>query len=264
VTSRVVMRRGDWTVRDMPALASARNGAALPRHRRYDIASGARQQRGVEADLSIPLQPIGYFSMVGPQPQGHFAARYCAEGVQMAAVSLSRGGERAFVREVPRPVPWSIPANSGPSPTEYAGSHRPGGRIAAGPAARWSPDAATMIMLRTGLATWEQSDTAGRAACRPREERTGAWTDHAKALAGDDRLLAPVDGGYVVLRETMRMLGAHLRRDRVSPEGLVPIIRRVVGERLRALDTCDRSESEAVLRDAVTWGIQGYYADVQV
>lgn len=77
------------------------------------------------------------------------------------------------------------------------------------------------------------------------------------ATVAHDPLLTEGLDKWNVVRDAMRAYGASLKAAGVMPEGIVPIIRTLIGGR-RAQDV--RPESVRIRADLVTWGIEGYYA----
>lgn len=112
------------------------------------------------------------------------------------------------------------------------------------------PGGAPARMLAFAVAAWQQSLAAERAARSPAPRPESTWRAPEHPIA--------IQASRVLIRETMRMMGLHLRRMGVRPEHFVPmlrdVIRRASGQRVAG------PEFTRLVRDAVTWGIEGYYA----
>lgn len=62
------------------------------------------------------------------------------------------------------------------------------------------------------------------------------------------------------LEHSIRRYGADLRSRGVRPEHFVPPVRNTIRALLRAIPGLRSDDAAALVRDAVKWGIDGYYA----
>jgi hypothetical protein len=121
-------------------------------------------------------------------------------------------------------------------------------------------DAATMTMLNLGIEAWQENRTEERKAFRRMQVTAGGWWGHKRAEAQHDLVLAGLRASRVLLRETVRLMGAHLRRAGLRPEDLVPALHDVLQRASSKAHVADGPDLVELVRDAVTWGIEGYYA----
>lgn len=116
---------------------------------------------------------------------------------------------------------------------------------------------ALVRMLAFAVAAWHQNRAAERVAEAGVPRPFGGWLA-PEYDATHDRDANAIQASRVLIRETMRMVGAHLWRMGVHPEHFVPMLRDAI--RHASEETMAGPESTRLLRDAVTRGIEGYYA----
>lgn len=118
--------------------------------------------------------------------------------------------------------------------------------------------AASARMLAFSVAAWHQSLTVDRATRSPVPPPESTWRAPERDGTAHDRGSIAIQESRVLIRETMRMMGVHLRRTGVRPEHFVPMLRGAIHR--TAEQRVAGPEFTRLARDAVTWGIEGYYA----
>jgi hypothetical protein len=121
------------------------------------------------------------------------------------------------------------------------------------------PDSATMLMLKLGVEAWHDSLKRERASLSRMDLAGGRWWGRRRVVAEHHRTLAGLGASRVVLRASVRVMGAHLRRDGLRPEQLVPALHDALGRVSRGIHIAVNPEFTQLARDVVTWGIEGYY-----
>ena len=117
---------------------------------------------------------------------------------------------------------------------------------------------ASVRMLEFAVTAWHQRLAVERATRsglpRPESARRAPECDRTTY----DRYSIAIQASRVLIRETARMMGAHLRRTGVRPEHFVPMLRDAIHR--ASEDGVAAPEFTRLVRDVVTWGIEGYYA----
>ena len=117
-------------------------------------------------------------------------------------------------------------------------------------------------MLKLSIDAWAESLAAERMAAEA-DQAVGTWWKRIRRHAADPPPTATattVEASRVVLRETARMIGAHLRRNGLTSDQLVPALQDAMQRASRSTRVHRLALSELV-EDAVRWGIEGYYRD---
>jgi hypothetical protein len=126
----------------------------------------------------------------------------------------------------------------------------------------WREDAhaggASVRMLALAVAAWQQRLAAERAIRSPVPAPESTGRARERDGTAHDRSPIAIQASLVLIRETMRTIGTHLRRAGVRPEHFVPMLRAAIHR--AAEQRAAGPEFTRLARDAVTWGIEGYYA----